>query len=288
MRRNRKWLMVLGILGAAPSLSLAGLFSSPQAPQLAAAAPQAQRQPAAAEMKEYNQRITNNIQKALSRSKWKGCQINIKCKNGVAILDGSVETPQQRADAERIASDVKGVERVINRLQPPQAAGRPPLPRVQQAVAMQREGGPQQRMIQQVAQAEGPIIQGEPTYGAPAGPVHGHPLPHAAGAYMPGHGGGPLPAYGHPGAGAPHVVYDQPNLPEHAWPSMAAYPNAAAVSYPQQYSASCWPYIGPFYPYPQVPQGWRKVTLEWDDGFWNLNFNSRTDRWWWFLDYRNW
>ena len=26
------------------------------------------------------------------------------------------------------------------------------------------------------------------------------------------------------------------------------------------------------YPYPQVPLGWRKVTLEWDDGWWPLDF----------------
>ena len=33
-------------------------------------------------------------------------------------------------------------------------------------------------------------------------------------------------------------------------------------------------YIGPFYPYPQVPLGWRKVTLEWDDGWWFLDFKD--------------
>jgi hypothetical protein len=47
------------------------------------------------------------------------------------------------------------------------------------------------------------------------------------------------------------------------------------VTYPKQYSASAWPYIGPFYPYPQVPLGWRKVQLEWDDGWWWLNFKDR-------------
>ncbi len=75
------------------------------------------------------------------------------------------------------------------------------------------------------------------------------------------------------GAGAPR--YDQPNLPSYAWPSYAAYPNSAAVTYPKQYSPSAWPYIGPFYPYPQVPLGWRKVALEWDDGLWYLDFTSK-------------
>jgi hypothetical protein len=47
------------------------------------------------------------------------------------------------------------------------------------------------------------------------------------------------------------------------------------VTYPKQYSPTAWPYIGPFYPYPQVPLGWRKVTLEWDDGWWMLDFKAR-------------
>jgi len=69
--------------------------------------------------------------------------------------------------------------------------------------------------------------------------------------------------------------YDNPSLPGHAWPSYSAYPNYGAVSYPNQYSATAWPYIGPFYPYPQVPLGWRKVMLEWDDGWWWLDFRSK-------------
>ena len=96
------------------------------------------------------------------------------------------------------------------------------------------------------------------------------------------------PSYGNQGAGASQAVYNSPNMPDHAWPSYAQYPNTAAVSYPQQYSASAWPYIGPFYPYPQVPLGWRDATLRWDDGQWNLMFKPRTDRWWWFMNPNNW
>ncbi len=68
---------------------------------------------------------------------------------------------------------------------------------------------------------------------------------------------------------------DNPAMPGYAWPSYAAHPNYGAVAYPQQYSATAWPYIGPFYPYPQVPLGWRKVTLEWDDGWWFLDFKAK-------------
>jgi hypothetical protein len=82
-------------------------------------------------------------------------------------------------------------------------------------------------------------------------------------AYVPGTGGGVAPAR-----------YDHPYMPGYAWPSYASYPNYAGLTYPKQYSPTAWPYIGPFYPYPQVPLGWRKVILEWDDGWWMLDFKS--------------
>jgi hypothetical protein len=78
------------------------------------------------------------------------------------------------------------------------------------------------------------------------------------------------------GGGTNPPAYDQPHLPNYAWPSYAAYPNYAALTYPQQYSPTAWPFIGPFYPYPQVPLGWRKVALEWDDGWWFLDFYDRS------------
>jgi hypothetical protein len=31
---------------------------------------------------------------------------------------------------------------------------------------------------------------------------------------------------------------------------------------------------GAFIPYPQVPLGWRKVSLEWDDGWWPLDMKG--------------
>ena len=95
-----------------------------------------------------------------------------------------------------------------------------------------------------------------------AGPVAGPETP------MPMHAPGP-------GVGIAPARYDHPNMPGYAWPSYAAHPNYAAVTYPKQYSPAAWPYIGPFYPYPQVPLGWRKVTLKWDDGWWNLDFKSK-------------
>ena len=94
--------------------------------------------------------------------------------------------------------------------------------------------------------------------------------------------GRPLPMYTAAAnrANVAPARYDQPSLPNYAWPSYAAYPNYAAVTYPKQYSPTAWPYIGPFYPYPQVPMGWRKVTLEWDDGWWFLDFKDQPASCW--------
>jgi len=114
-----------------------------------------------------------------------------------------------------------------------------------------------------------PIAYTQATGEMGGGEMPGTPMP-----------GGPIPAYvAGAGGGVAPAQYDQPNLPNYAWPSYAAYPNYAALTYPRQYSPTAWPYIGPFYPYPQVPLGWRKVTLEWDDGWWMLDFKDRPSCW---------
>jgi len=246
--------------------------------------------------KSQNQAMAEQIGMVLSAAQLDGYDIQISFQNGVAILDGSVGTQAERAAASKEVSSVPGVRSVANRLhcaseQPAQYA----------SAAGPNAGGP------------GPYGYGAPRgdiRGAgymqqPGGPMPGQPMP---GQPMPGQGypgyqGGPPmgggmpmgpgappypPAYGNQGMGASQAVYNSPSMPDHAWPSYAQYPNSAAVSYPTQYSASAWPYIGPFYPYPQVPLGWRDATLRWDDGQWNLMFRPRTDRWWWFLNPNNW
>jgi BON domain len=114
-----------------------------------------------------------------------------------------------------------------------------------------------------------------PPGGGPGGMGGGPPGGAMMGGPMMAGGNGPLPmAVPAASGGVAPARYDQPYMPNYAWPSYAAYPNYAAVSYPRQYSPTAWPYIGPFYPYPQVPLGWRKVMLEWDDGWWMLNFKQ--------------
>ena len=117
----------------------------------------------------------------------------------------------------------------------------------------------QHQTVAHMAQVDPGAVAPMPLEAVPAVPAGGGPLP----AYVPGVAAGIAPAY-----------YDQPHMPNYAWPSYASYPNYAGLTYPKQYSPTAWPYIGPFYPYPQVPLGWRKVTLEWDDGWWFLDFDD--------------
>ena len=191
-----------------------------------------------------NQQMAEQLAKALGPALASAHDVEIRFKNGTAILQGAIGSPQEKQMATQIAQRVPGVQQVENRLQLMQAA-------------------PQQAsMIQPTNYMN---------YQAP------HPGPAGAPQMAP-----------QPGIGGANNVYNSPHLPETAWPTYANYPNYAQVAYPSQYSASAFPYIGPFYPYPQVPLGWRQAQLEWDDGSWKLNFRPRTDRWWWFMNPKNW
>lgn len=146
----------------------------------------------------------------------------------------------------------------------PQSAAVPQHITVSQNVGPQPVPAPQAASMPTMGYAPAQMPQPMVAANMASHPVHGQ----AVGAPVPMHYAG-----AEYGMGAPR--YDQPSLPNYAWPTYAAYPNYAAVTYPKQYSPSAWPYIGPFYPYPQVPLGWRKVTLQWDDGLWHLDFTGK-------------
>ena len=150
----------------------------------------------------------------------------------------------------------------------PQTRSMFPAPMSQSSVARQGQPIPV-AMVQNTAPPAGMVPGSSPA----AGMMPAVPMPGAPG-MAPGQGG-PIPQYAAPAVmGAPAGRYDQPYMPNYAWPGYAAYPNYAALTYPKQYSPTAWPYIGPFYPYPQVPLGWRKVTMQWHDGWWFLDFDD--------------
>lgn len=145
-------------------------------------------------------------------------------------------------------------------------------------VAAESQAEPISNLIAELQAPPAPVVE-QPRLVAqhvPVGQPVGRPIPVG---YI--QNGAAMPQQQHMaplGSGAVPARYDQPTMPNYAWPSYAAHPNYAAVTYPKQYSPQCWPYMGPFHPYPQVPLGWRKVTLEWHDGFWNLDFDDGCSR----------
>lgn len=98
-------------------------------------------------------------------------------------------------------------------------------------------------------------------------PVGGPAMSPAMTAMPPGSGPMIEPqAMGVPGMGAADM--NAPPLPPNAWPTYAPHNNVSRVAYPTAYPYNAFPFIGPYYPFPKVPLGWRKVTLEWEDGHW--------------------
>ena len=101
----------------------------------------------------------------------------------------------------------------------------------------------------------------------------GHPAPMAG----PGPGVEPFPLNGHYAGGGNLAP---PNMPPFAWPTYAPYPNYSRVAYPEEYPHSAFPFIGPMYPFPKVPLGYRAIKLEWEDGHWWYGRTGVYRDWW--------
>lgn len=231
--------------------------------------------------------------------KMKGYSIGVKYKEGTAWLAGRVTSKEQAATALDIVSNTEGVDQIVNNLTigaapaattSPAASSRKPVP-LAMPVETQIAANPQEDV--QLAAAAQPLPQKRMAKAQPQAMARSTGYKQLPPAQLAQNGAAqqmqpmqpmqPMQGYGRPipayqpgmGAGVARATYDQANMPNYAWPSYAASPNYAALSYPKQYSASAWPFIGPFYPYPQVPLGWRRVSLEWDDGWWFLDFDDR-------------
>lgn len=198
-------------------------------------------------------RIMQGLQTAKQDGQLKGFQLDLKVEEGTAWFSGYVANDEQEALVFDIAQSARdlGLVQIVDEIEIRSAAT--------PAVAPVAYAPQEPNSVATVpAQAMPQAAQAMPQAGA-----YGAPMPM----------GGPVPMGGQGGGMAP--MMDHPNMPGHAWPAYAAYPNYAGVTYPGQYSAAAWPYIGPFYPYPQVPLGWRKVQLEWKNGWWYLDFKTR-------------
>jgi hypothetical protein len=104
------------------------------------------------------------------------------------------------------------------------------------------------------------------------------PTPLTPGPGLPGTPTEPMPLFQAP----PPSPYDvnTPRMPPYAWPTYAPYDNYSRVAYPLAYPYNAWPFIGPCYPFPKVPLGWRSVRLQWEDGHWFFSRVACQHDWW--------
>lgn len=223
--------------------------------------------------------IVSTLGNAQRQGKLKGFGVDVNTRDGKVFLNGRASSQEQRQLITELVRSTPGVYDIAEEItvvggnpQPIATADLEPLPQplndayVANQVPQQRQGTPAM-----TASSRGQSIQAQPAPYQMGQPVQ---MQQAGMAMGGGYGPMPVPMGPAPGVGS-GPRYEQPYLPNYAWPGYAAYPNYAAVNYPQQYSPSAFPYIGPFYPYPQVPLGWRKVSLEWDDGWWFLDFTDK-------------
>lgn len=232
------------------------------------------------------QQIVQKLQQEKASGSLKGFTIDLQVEEGTVWMTGRVANAQQQARALDLARRISGVKQVVNDLEigAPQAVAQAsavePARRTASTVLAQRPevgSGMGSSYVATPAPAGSPMqmmpAQQMQNRGTPVPYTYARSVRQGEGMAVEGMNGAPVPMQGNGGV-AP-ARYDHPSLPGYAWPSYASHPNYAAVTYPKQYSPTAWPYIGPFYPYPQVPLGWRKVELEWDDGWWMLDFKER-------------
>ncbi len=201
-----------------------------------------------------DQNLANQIAKRLQESGLlHDFKIEIKVSGGNAELEGVVGTATQKDSALSVARQTSGLIQVVDKLQI--------LPE------------PTANVIIQSAQIPMP----QPFPGSPGNMQNPGMRP------MPAPGANqmipePLPV----GQSGGSYSYDMnpPKMPPYAWPSYAPHNNYSRVGYPEAYPANAWPFIGPVYPFPKVPLGWRSVKLEWDDGHWWFSQTATKHNYW--------
>jgi hypothetical protein len=180
--------------------------------------------------------------------------VNVSYQDGTVELTGTVSDPAQRDNVERIVRGVPGVENLVDHLSC--AASNAILP--VQASTLSSEAAPLAPNCP--VPPNGILPPGGSLPGGPGFAVEPQPI-----AQMPAPG--------------PYDL-NPPKMPPYAWPTYAPYNNYSRVAYPTLYPYKAFPFIGPFYPFPHVPLGWRAVKLEWQDGHWWLSRYATPHDWW--------
>ena len=199
-----------------------------------------------------NPQLAQAIAKALFESgQMVRYQVNVVAYGGMVDLRGEVADESQRAIAVKIARSTPGVQMVRDWLQ------------VRTDPALMQTQGP-------------PILQ--PLQLPPPQPMNKGPQPGERIDGLPGPLPEPMPIFQAPPG--PNPTMQPPPMPPNAWPTYVPYNNYSRVAYPQAYPYEQFPFIGPMYPFPRVPLGWRSVSLTWEDGSWWYHRNPTGHDWW--------
>lgn len=206
-----------------------------------------------------NQMLADTVAARLRQSGLlKDYRVDISVTGGTVELSGTVAGQAQREEVVRLVQGIPSVSRVVDRMAVPARAIRP------------------------VRQSDLPPALPAPDKGdakGDAGDKLPPPLP-GTGGDKGDKGGIPEPAPIFRAPLPPYAALNPPNMPPYAWPTYAPHNNYSRVAYPTAYPYHAWPYIGPVYPYPKVPLGWRSVKLEWDDGYWWFSRVGHGHDWW--------
>ncbi|MFO0937707.1 MAG: BON domain-containing protein [Gemmataceae bacterium] len=199
---------------------------------------------------ETNQQLADSVAAKLTAGTTaQGADVSISAQSGIVTLTGSCKDAAQKTAILNMARTTKGVSLVKDGL----VAGSITQVQAQDApAALPPVAGPR-------GPVAAPIFSNIPSAGASGPMVEPTPLGAAGSGSM------------DPGA---------PPLPANAWPTYAPYPNISRVAYPEAYPYNAFPFIGPYYPFPKVPMGWRSVSLKWEDGHWYMGRTSTPYDYW--------
>ncbi len=213
----------------------------------------------------FNQQTAETIAECLQRSgRLRGYRVDIRFADGVAELSGRVADMAQRDEVLRMVQSVPGVDRVRDLLA---VAGTGVVltaqgPKLEQG-PLPEKLVPLEKLPLSGNAAPDKALQPPPLVGGvPQEPMSIMPI---------------APGF-NPGMANPGM--QPPPMPPYAWPTYAPYNNYSRVAYPTNYPYEAFPFIGPMYPFPKVPLGWRAVTLRWQDGHWWYGREASGHDWW--------
>jgi hypothetical protein len=203
-----------------------------------------------------SQKLADAIASCLRQSgQLRNYTVDVAVQGGTVELTGAVADQHQREEVLRLVQGVPGVVRVSDRMT---------LPAGQAITRVQAEKVPAP-LPDDKSRLPNPLPNRGDNGGTPAGPGNGTP-------------GEPAPMFRSPTPG--YYALNPPAMPPYAWPTYAPYNNFSRVALPEAYPYNSWPFIGPAWPFPKVPLGWRSVKLEWDDGYWYYGRVGCKYDWW--------